>query len=337
MRALVTGGAGFLGRHLVDALMERGDRVTVLDRGARAWRSDVEMIDGDIRDAATVEKAVGGKDVVYHSASIVHTKWNQLELIRGVNIGGTERVLSACKANGVSRLVYVSSASIVYEGRDIRNGDESLPHATKFAAPYAETKSIAEKAVLAAADDRLATCALRPHSIFGPGDTRLVPAILEKAKKGKLRFAVGRPGKLTDFTYVSNVVDACLAACDRLEPKSAISGQAYFITNGEPMGFWNFVRMVVSPMGYGSAQFTIPYPIAYAAAWARETIDTIKGGTLNSEESLSRFTIDYLCTDHYYSIKKAERDLGYRPRVDMRAGIERTVAALMGREQREAA
>jgi nucleoside-diphosphate-sugar epimerase len=337
MKTLVTGGAGFLGRHVVDALLARGDQVTVLDRGARSWRTDLEMIDGDIRDLATVERAMSGKDAVVHSASIVHTKWNQLDLIRGVNIGGTENVIAACRSQGVSKLVYVSSASIVYEGRDIRNGDENLPHATNFAAPYAQTKSVAEKAVLSSASEGFATCALRPHSIFGPGDTRLVPAILEKARKGKLRFAVGKPGKLTDFTYVGNVVDACLSSLDRLAPKSPISGQVYFITNGEPMGFWDFVRLVVSPLGYQSAEFTIPYPIAYAAAWARETIDTWRGGTLNSEESLSRFTIDYLCTDHYYSIAKAAKDLGYRPGVSMHAGIERTVAHLMGREQKEAA
>ncbi len=337
MRALVTGGAGFLGRPLVDALRRRGHEVTVLDKGARPWRDDVELIDGDIRDLTTVDQAAAGRDAIFHSASLVHTKWNQLDLIRGVNIGGTENVLAAARRAGVPRLVYVSSASIVYEGRDIQNGDETLPHATRFAAPYAQTKSVAEKAVLAASDARLCTCALRPHSIFGPGDTRLVPAILEKAKKGKLKFAVGKPGKRTDFTYVDNVVDACLAACERLEPGSPVAGQAYFITNGEPMGFWDFVRQVVEPLGYGSARFTIPYPIAYAAAWARETLDTLKGGTLNSEESLSRFTIDYLCTDHFYSIAKAERDLGYRPAVRMEEGIARTVADLRDQDRRREA
>jgi sterol-4alpha-carboxylate 3-dehydrogenase (decarboxylating) len=335
MRTLVTGGAGFLGRHLVDALVLRGDRVTVLDRGARS-RSDVEHVDGDICDPAIVGRAVAGHDLVIHSASIVHTKWNQLDLIRSVNIGGTENVIAACREAKVRKLVYVSSASIVYEGRDIRFGDEQLPHARRFAAPYAETKSVAERSVLRANGPELATCALRPHSIFGPGDTRLVPAIIEKARKGKLRFAVGKEGKLTDFTYVSNVVDACVSAADRLEPGSPVAGQAYFITNGEPMSFWSFVKQVVEPLGYESAKVFIPYQIAYGAAWVREAIDTLKGGTLNSEESLSRFTIDYLCTDHYYSIAKAKRDLDYRPAVDMKRGIELTVSHLQG-PAREAA
>ena len=324
MKALVTGGAGFLGRHLVDALSKRGDEVTVLDVGKS--NSAVEHISGDITDPATVSRAVRGKDVVFHSASVVHTKWNQLDTIKRVNIGGTHNVIAACREHGVEKLVYVSSASVVYEGEDIRNGDERLPYARKFAAPYAETKSIAEQAVLTAKD--LLSCALRPHSIFGPGDTRLVPAILEKAKSGKLRFSVGRNEKLTDFTYVSNVVDALLAAADRLEPGSPAAGQAYFVTNGEPTPFWSFVRRIVEPLGYASPRFSIPYPIAYAAAWARESLDTLRGGTLNSEESLSRFTIQYLCTDHYYSHAKATRDLGYRPAVSIQQGIERTVAHL---------
>ena len=326
MKALVTGGSGFLGRHLVNALKARGDTVTVLDKGVPPGRSDVEFVDGDITDERLVERIVAAKDVVFHTASIVHTKWNQIDLIRRVNIGGTHNVIRAAQKHAVKKLVYVGSASVVYEGQDIAGGDESLPYAKKFAAPYAETKTIAERAVLAA--DGLHACALRPHTIFGPGDSRLVPAIIEKARKGGLRFSVGKAGRLTDFTYVSNVVDACMAAADRLGPQSKINGQAYFVTNGEPMGFWDFVRRIIVPLGYSPPTINIPYPIAYGAAWVRETIDTLRGGTLNSEESLSRFTIDYLCTHHYYNITKAARDLDYQPAVSMNAGIDLTVADL---------
>lgn len=326
MKALVTGGSGFLGRHLVNALRARGDTVTVLDKGVSPGRDDVEFVDGDITNERLVEQLVANKDVVFHSASIVHTKWNQIDLIRRVNIGGTDNVIRAAQKHAVKKLVYVGSASVVYEGQDIAGGDEHLPYATKFAAPYAETKSVAEQAVLKA--DGLYACALRPHTIFGPGDTRLVPAILEKARKGSLRFSVGKAGRLTDFTYVSNVVDACIAAADRLGPRSRVNGQAYFITNGEPTGFWDFVRRIIVPLGYRPPAFNIPYPIAYGAAWVRETLDTLRGGTLNSEESLSRFTIDYLCTHHYYSIAKATRDLEYRPSVSIDAGIQRTVEEL---------
>lgn len=332
--SLVTGGCGFLGRAVVDALADRGDRVTVLDHRIDPWRSDVKFVPGDICDPRVVEDAIRGQQVVFHSASLVHTKHNRLEQVRAVNIDGTRNVLRACQVTGVARLVYVSSASVVYDGSDIRNGDESLPYAAQFPAPYAETKRIAEAEVLAASGRTPAegsavwTCAIRPHVVFGPGDTRLVPAILTRAREGKLKFSVGRgEKKLSDFTYVTNVVDAMLAAAERLGPDSPIAGQAYFITNGEPMSFWDFVGQVLPPLGHQPPRVAIPRSIAYAAAAVREAYDTyVRGGTLNAEEGLSRFAIRYICSHHYFSHAKATRDLGYVPRVRMAEGIARTIA-----------
>ncbi len=328
--ALVTGGCGFLGRALVDALADRGDSVTVLDHRIDAWRSDVQFVRADICDPRIVEEALAGQDVVFHSASLVHTKHNQVEQVRAVNIDGTRNILRGCQAASVPRLVYVSSASVVYDGTDIRNGDESLPYATHFPAPYAETKRIAEAEVLAAnGTSGVLTCAIRPHVVFGPGDTRLLPAILGRAREGKLKFRVGLgEKKLSDFTYVTNVVDAMLAADERLVPDSPVAGQAYFITNGEPMSFWDFVAQVLPPLGFAPPRYAIPRAVAYAAATVREAYDTyVRGGTLNAEEGLSRFAIRYITSHHYFSHAKATRDLGYVPRVRMTEGIERALAA----------
>ena len=327
--ALVTGGCGFLGRAVVDALAARGDRVTVLDHRVEPWRADVQFVRGDICDPKLVEDAVRGQDVVFHSASLVHTKHNRLEQVRAVNIDGTRNVLRACQETGAPRLVYVSSASVVYDGADIINGDESLPYARSFPAPYAETKRIAEEEVLTASGDRgVLTCAIRPHVVFGPGDARLVPAILGRARAGKLKFSVGLgEKKLSDFTYVTNVVDAMLAADLRLTAGSPVAGQAYFITNGEPMSFWDFVAQVLPPLGYQPPRLAIPRSVAYAAAAVREAFDTyFRGGTLNAEEGLSRFAIRYICSHHYFSHARATRDLGYVPRVRMTEGVARTVA-----------
>jgi 2-alkyl-3-oxoalkanoate reductase len=327
--SLVTGGCGFLGRAVVDALAERGDIVTVLDHRIDPWRSDVQFVRADICDPRVVVDALAGQDVVFHSASLVHTKHNRLEQVRAVNIDGTRNVLRGCQEAGVPRLVYVSSASVVYDGRDIINGDERLPYAPSFPAPYAETKRIAEEEVLQANGQRgVMTCAIRPHVVFGPGDTRLVPAILGRARDGKLKFRVGTgEKKLSDFTYVTNVVDAMLAADQHLTPGSPVGGQAYFITNGEPMSFWEFVAQVLPPLGYRPPTLSIPRSVAYAAAAVREAFDTyVRGGTLNAEEGLSRFAIRYICSHHYFSHAKATRELGYVPRVRMPEGIERAVA-----------
>jgi nucleoside-diphosphate-sugar epimerase len=327
--SLVTGGCGFLGRAVVDALAARGDRVTVLDHRIDAWRPDVTFVRADICDPRAVDDAIAGHDVVFHSASLVHTKHNRLEMVRAVNIDGTRNVLRACQTAGVPRLVYVSSASVVYDGHDIINGDESLPYAPSFPAPYAETKRIAEEEVLKANGQHgTLTVAIRPHVVFGPGDTRLVPAILARAREGKLKFRVGLgEKKLSDFTYVTNVVDAMLAADERLTPRSPVAGQAYFITNGEPMSFWDFVARILPPLGFTPPRLVMPRSVAYAAAAVREAFDTyVRGGTLNAEEGLSRFAIRYICSHHYFSHARATRELGYVPRVRMDEGITRAIA-----------
>jgi nucleoside-diphosphate-sugar epimerase len=250
--------------------------------------------------------------------------------VRAVNIDGARNVLGACRRGGVARLIYVSSASVVYAGQDIRGGDETMAYPTRFPALYAETKAIAEREILAAnGEDGVLTVAIRPHVVFGPGDTRLVPAILGRARAGKLKFKVGSDAKLSDFTYIGNVVQALLLADERLRPGSPIGGQAYFITNGEPRPFWEFVGRILEPMGLPRPRLRIPYGIAYAAAAVRETVDTVlRGGTLHAEEGLSRFSIRYLCTDHYFSHAKATRDLGYVPATRLDEAIAATVASL---------
>lgn len=331
--ALVTGGGGFIGRALVDGLLQRGDRVTVVEPAApppeAPFPEGVDLVVGDVRDRDAMHRAIAGVDVVFHNASLVHTKWNRVKDVWDVNLEGTRHVIAACREHRVPRLVYVSSASVVYEGRDIEAGDETLPYAGTSQAPYADSKIAAEKAVLEADDgEALATCAIRPHVVFGPGDNRFLPAILERARAGRLKFKVGvNNRKLSDFTYVSNVVDALLAADERLAPGSPVAGQPYFITNGEPMVFFDFVNRVLRKLGLPEARYGVPYALAYGVAALAEGIDTLRGGTLNAEDGLTRFAVRYMCTHHYFSIEKARRELGWSPRVSIAEGIDRTVAA----------
>lgn len=329
-RSLVTGGCGFVGRHLADALADRGDAVTVLDVAGPPWRDDVAVVHVDLRDAAATADAIVGHDVVFHAASLVHTKQNRSDDVWAVNLGGSEHVLAGCRAAGVGRLVYVSSASVVYEGRDIEGGTEALPYATRSQAAYADSKIAAERLLLAADGPALATCAIRPHVVFGPGDNRLLPAIVGRARAGQLKFRVGSGVHRSDFTYVSNLVDALLAAADRLAPGSPVAGEAYFVTNGEPLGFFDFAGLVLDRLELPRPTRRVPYAVAYAAAAVAEAWDTLKGGTLGAEDGMSRFAVRYLCTHHWFRIDKARRDLGYAPQVSIAQGIDRTVAALGG-------
>ncbi|KPK50553.1 MAG: NAD(P)H steroid dehydrogenase [Myxococcales bacterium SG8_38_1] len=326
--SLVTGGCGFLGAAIARGLQARGDDVVVLDVAAECPVEGAEYRRADITDKDAVIECCRGVDTIVHNASIVHTKWNKEDIVWGVNLGGTENMLEAARANGVSRFVYISSGSVVYEGKDIENGDESLPYASISQAPYADSKIQAEKLVLEAnGKGGVATCALRPHVVFGPGDQRFLPALLANARAGRLRAQIGRGVWLSDYTYVTNLVDAVLLADQALAKDgidSIAAGSAYFITNGEPMPFWDFVRKVVARLGFPPIKYTIPKSLMYGIAAIKEGIDTLKGGTLNAEDGLTRFAIRYMCTHHYFSIEKARRELGYDPAVSVDEGIERT-------------
>ena len=173
----------------------------------------------------------------------------------------------------------------------------------------------------------MATCALRPHVVFGPGDNRFMPTLLAKGRNGQLRVQIGRGIWLSDYTYVTNMTDAVLLADEALAKgglDSVAAGQAYFITNGEPMPFWDFIRKVAARLGFPPIKYRAPKSLIYAIAAVKEGIDTLKGGTLNAEDGMTRFAIRYMCTHHYFSIEKARRELGYNPAVSVDEGIERT-------------
>lgn len=330
MRSLVTGSSGFVGAHLVDALVARGDEVTSMDVTAEAPRPDVTHVRVDVRDRAAVMDAIAGHDVVFHNASVVHTRKTLRDDVFAINLGGSRHVRDACAEHGVTRLVYVSSASAVYEGRDIENGDERMPYSVISQAPYADSKIAAERELLdRSGEDGVRTCAIRPHVIFGPGDGRFLPAILSRAKAGRLKLGVGKGDKLSDFTYVGNLVDALLAADDRLAADAdGVAGEAFFVTNGEPRPFWDFVQQILRELDLPPIRGMVPYPIAYSVAAVKETLDAIRGIPLGTADGMSRFAIRYMCTHHYFDIGKARERLGWTPRVDLDEGIRRTAAAL---------
>ena len=325
-KILVTGGCGFVGAAVAEAFADAGHDVTVVDLNRQPFQGDVTCVHLDITDAAGLIDVCAGMDTVVHAASIVQTRTRNRDAVWRVNHGGTRNVMAACERHAVARLIHISSASVVYAGRDIEGGDERLPYAAVSQSPYAESKIAAEREVLAFdGSARTRTCAIRPHLVFGPGDNRFVPNVVRRAAAGRLTREIGRREKLSDFTYIDNLVDAITAAADALVAGSPLCGQAYFITNGEPTPFFGFVEGLLKQLGYPPIRGRMPYWLAYAGAAAIEWFDTMRLGAAPPENGVSRFSVRYLATHHYFDIGKAHRDFGWKPRVSLAEGIRLTV------------
>jgi nucleoside-diphosphate-sugar epimerase len=326
MRALVTGGGGFLGGAVVRLLRQRGREVRSFTRSAYPWLDEfgVEQCLGDLADPAAVEKAVAGTDVVYHVAAKAGV-WGRYADFYATNVTGTENVLAACKRHGVRRLVYTSTPSVVHTGGDLEGADESVPYPKHFEAYYPETKARAERAVLAANGAELATVALRPHLIWGPGDPHLVPRLLARAREGKLRRIGSRPVKV-DVTYIDNAADAHVLAGEKLAVGAACAGKAYFISNGEPVELWAFVDRILAAAGLPPVTRTVSVWKAKLAGRVLEWV--YRALRLPGEPPMTRFVASQMSTSHWYDISAARRDLGYEPRVSVEEGLRRLAESM---------
>ena len=332
MRALVTGGGGFLGGAIVRALLARGDQVVSLARGdyPQLRALGVRTVRGDLAEPGAVLRAAEGCDAVLHVAAKAGI-WGPAADYERSNVAGTRSVLAACRAHGIGRLVHTSTPSVVHAGGDIASGTEALPYAP-HRAPYPRTKAVAERMVLAAADDRLGTVALRPHLIWGPADTQLVPRILDRARRGQLRF-VGGGGAMIDTTYVDDAVAAHLCAVDRLRPGAECSGRAYFVTSGEPRPVRDVVNGILAAAGLPPEHRSVPLAVALAAGAVAETVWRLL--RRHDEPPMTRFLARQLATAHWFDISAARRDLGYRPQVGLDEGFRRLAAALREGTRRE--
>lgn len=321
MRALVTGGGGFLGRAIVRRLVERGDSVASLARGDYPDLRvlGVETIRGDVADPEAVARASEGADLVFHVAAKAGIWGPHAEFVRA-NVEGTRNVLGACRARGVSRLVFTSSPSVVYGGGDLEGVDESTPYPARFAASYPATKAEAERMVLAANGPDLATVGLRPHLIWGPGDNHLIPRILARARLGRLR-RIGRRPNLVDSIYIDNAADAHLLAADRLAIGSPIAGRAYFLSQGDPWPLWDLINGILHAAGLPPVDRTVPPALAGLAGAVLETAHRLL--RLPGEPAMTRFLAHQLSTAHWFDIGAARRDLGYRPAVSIDEGLRR--------------
>jgi len=338
----VTGGAGFLGRHIVERCLKDFDEVSVKVLDIRIPpKADqipgVEYCTCDLRDAADVSRAIAGATVVIHTATAAPTGANAYnkQLMTSVNVDGTRNVRDACLEHGVKALVYTSSASVVFEGKDLYLVDESTPYAAKPMDFYTETKILGERIAIedatSASASALPACALRPSGIFGEYDTLTIPTIVQKARAGKMRFQIGDGRNEMDWTYAGNIAAAhTLAAKSLLRDGAgaACSGKAYFITNDDPRPFWGMMGDICEGLGYGRPSKRLPLlplmVIAHLVQLLVVPLLALFGKRI--ELDFTPFRLAVSTTNRTFSCRRAKRDFGYDPEVPLGDALDRTLA-----------
>lgn len=324
MRVMVTGGGGFVGRHVVRALLDEGHQVSFL---ARSRYPEVEALGAtglqvDLCDPEALTDALADIDAVLHVAA--HTDaWGEKEDFFRINVGGTRHVIEACRTRGIGRLVYTSTPSVVGYERDIENGGQDLPYAQRHLFHYPASKAEAEQLVLAANGPELATVALRPHLVFGAGDNHTLPGLVSRASANAL-IQVGPGDNRVDLTYIDNAAGAHVDALRALGgPEAACAGRPYFISNAEPVRLWDWIGVVLAALDLPGPRARVGLPTAMALGGAMEWVWRSFG--LSGQPRVTRMIAAGLARSHWYDMEPARRDLGYQVRVDMATGTERTI------------
>ena len=326
-RYIVTGGGGFVGKAIGKALTSQGHSVLALARGAYPdlKKYGIESAQVDLGDEVTRwQQLFEGCHGVFHTAAKVDM-WGRRESFVRSNITATRNVVAACRAAGVPSIVYTSSPSVVHTGSDLLGVNESHPVSEHFDAHYPETKALAEQEILAGSDARLHTVALRPHLIWGPGDTNLIPTVLERARTGKL-IKIGSGKNLVDLTFIDDCVQAHLLAMQMLEADpSRIAGKAYFISQGDPVPLWSWIDEVLIANDLPPVKRSISFATAMKIAGALEGVSRLllRIG-VDKQPRLTRFLVSEMATSHYFDISRAKNDFGYQPSCTIKEALDRT-------------
>lgn len=318
---LVTGGNGFVGRHVVTALAERGDqaRVLALPGEDTTWLDErgIAVYRGDVRVPGSLTAATDGADAVVHLAAMMDV-WRPIGEYQAVNVTGTENIARAAIAAGVRRFVHMSSSS-VYGMALGRPADESFPLAP-FPDPYSITKAAGDRAVQRmAAEDRLPAVILRPDQIFGPGDHLHFGRLAGRLRSGR-GIVVGSGENVMPFVYITDVVQGLLLA---LDCDHAV-GQAYNISSDRPLTQRQFLDAIACDIGASPPRVHVPYRALYAAAYLAERLATAT--PYLSRPPVTRFGVAFFGTASRHLIGRARRELGYSPRVALRDGVRMTAA-----------
>ena len=320
--AFVTGGSGFVGIALVRRLVADGWTVRALARSpeadAKVRAAGAEPVRGDLDDGTAMTAGARGAEVAFHSAAKLGAfgPWDEF---RRVNVRGTRNVIGACRAAGVRRLVHVGTEAALLRGQPLVAADERTPLAFDSPAPYAATKAEAEAAVIEANGDGLETVVVRPRFVWGAGDTTLLPALTALVRAGAFRW-IGGGLQLTSTTHVDNTVEGLALAAERGRP-----GNAYFVTDGSPVVFREFVTALLGTQGVQAPEGTLPLPVARALAAAGETAWRLL--PLRGAPPLARFALWVSALECTLDDAKAREQLGYAPAVTREHGLTALQAA----------
>ena len=284
----------------------------------------VTAVAGNLLNPAELQPLFTSLYAVFHVASPSPLA-NDPKLFHNVNVNGTRHVIDACREGHVPRLVYTSSASVIFDGTDQRNLDERSPIPKRGLDAYTRSKYAGEQLILKASDESLFTAAIRPHGIFGPRDPALITSLHTTAMSGKNKYQIGDGSNLADFTYVENVTYAHLLVCTQLGPKATVNGQTYFITNRQPVLFWDFFTRLYNELGFPGPHIKLPFSVMLPLATVLEALKSVVP-SLPIPVSFTVKAITYTGKAHYYSCARAVREFGYFPPIELEEGIKRTMA-----------
>jgi len=308
----VTGAGGFLGSEIATQLLHQDHSVIGFSRGSypALEKQGVQWIRGDIRDAQAVNQACRNVDAIVHSAAVPGV-WGSWDSYYQVNTVGTEHVIAAARAQAVKLLVYTSSPSVTFDGTNQANISEDVPYPSSWLCHYPHSKALAEQAVIAAnGQDNLATCALRPHLIWGAKDPHLIPRLFERGKAGTLRI-IGDGANLVDMVHVTNAAHAHLCAIEALSNNPASHGKAYWVSQQDPVNCWDWLNDLLLAAGVPTIKKSISSRTAYVAGTVLEVVYTAL--RMRREPRMTRFLAKQLSMDHYFDNSRAQELLGYFP------------------------
>ncbi|OGV50605.1 MAG: hypothetical protein A2X49_12335 [Lentisphaerae bacterium GWF2_52_8] len=324
-KVVIFGGGGFLGRKLAKRLvMENCASIRSFGRTAQPEleRLGIEVLRGDIRDAAAVSSACRNANLAFHTAAKAGV-WGTWRDYHGINVLGTKNVLASCRNAGITRLVYTSSPSIAYDpAQDSEGVDETAPWPSSYLAHYPRTKAMAEKLVCSENGAGLKTVSLRPHLIWGPGDPHLLPRIISRARAKRL-IRVGEGKNIVDMSYVDNVAEAHIKAAEALSCGTCAEGKAYFISDDHPVNLWQWLDELLQHCELMSIRKSISYRNACLLGKCCELAYSLL--RLPGEPPMTRFVAGQLAHSHYFDISAAKRDLGYAPLVPQDLAFSKTV------------